>query len=290
MDIGFIGGGKVGKSFGKYLINNGYRVVGYYSRSLKSAKESANFTNSLEFESLEAIVEASDAIFITTPDDTIEEVANSLSETGKLKKGQLLIHMSGAHSSRLLTKAKDEGCYIASLHPLQAFANIEKAVLDLKETVFSIEGDDEAKEILLELIQDCGNKFFTLKGEDKALYHGAACVVSNYLVTLMDLGISLLTAAGIDADVGFDALYPLITGSMNNIKNLGTIKALTGPIVRGDVHTIKSHIDKLEEKLPNKLEFYKFLGRETTSLAKKGRLKDEVAIEDLNKLWKEEIV
>lgn len=290
MNIGFIGGGRVGKSFGRYLKDNDYNVVGFYSRSMKTTKEAAEATKSNAFQSLREIAEATDVIFITTPDDAIGEVATKLRETGGLKRGHLLVHMSGAHSSEILISGKTEGCYIASLHPLQAFADIDKAVADLSRTVFSIEGDCDAKEVLITMLQACGNKYFILSSQDKALYHGAACVFSNYLVTLMDLGIAMLNSAGIATEEGFDALYPLIEGSINNIRSLGTVKALTGPIVRGDVNTIHSHIEGLKDKLPSKLEFYKAMGRETTKVAQRGRLKDPEVIEELNILWKEESI
>lgn len=281
MEIGFIGAGKVGKSFGKYLIKNGIQVKGYYSRSLSSAKEAASFTNAKAYEEVKQLVEECDLLFITTPDDAIEEVCNDISKEIGFRKGQIVVHMSGAASSEILKSSKEYGCFTYSVHPLQAFADISKGVDDLNRTPFGIEGDEEKLPVIKKLIEDCGNEYFIISKENKVLYHAAACIVSNYLVTVMDAGVSLMKAVGIDEKKGFEALYPLIAGSLENVRKLGTAKALTGPIARGDLKTIKQHMDELENKLPELLEFYSILGKETLELAKREKLKDEKVIEDL---------
>ncbi|SCY66557.1 Predicted oxidoreductase, contains short-chain dehydrogenase (SDR) and DUF2520 domains [Alkaliphilus peptidifermentans DSM 18978] len=290
MKIGFIGGGRVGRSFGKYLVNKGFEVTGYYSRSYTSAITAASYTNSTAYDILHELIEDSDAIFITTPDDSIKIVCNEMVESGKLKKGQILIHMSGAHSSSILQTATEFGCHIYSLHPLQAFANIDVAVEKLKNTVFSLEGDNDNIEKVIDILKACGNEYFIIDGENKALYHGAACVASNYLVTLMDLSLKMLEAAGIEPMYGFKAMSPLIYGSLENIMTLGASDALTGPIPRGDLNTIERHLKAMEDKLPNEISLYKKLGDETTKLASRKKLKDTALITSLNKLWKEEII
>ncbi|KAB3537704.1 DUF2520 domain-containing protein [Alkaliphilus pronyensis] len=290
MRIGFIGGGKVGRSFGKYLVDNGFNVMGYYSRSYSSAVASANYTDSKPFEMLHQLIDTVGIIFVTTPDDALQSICNEISNTRKLRRDHLLVHMSGAHSSEVFNNAKKFGCSIYSLHPLQAFANIDVAVENLKNTVFSIEGDEENLDKLVNIMKLCGNQYFILDGKNKPLYHAAACVVSNYLVTLMDLSIKMLKAADINEIEGFKAMYPLIIGSLNNVKDFGTVEALTGPIARGDVNTIRKHLDVMKVKAPNEALFYKRLGEETTKLANEKKLKDKKIVDCLNTLWKEEII
>lgn len=296
MKIGFIGAGKVGKSFGKYLTNKGIAVEGYYSRSLKSAEEATKYVEGKVFTSLMEITLSCSMIFITTPDDEIKNVAqniaNEFDKNNMIIEGKMFIHMSGAHSSKSMAIIKERypDNYFFSIHPLQAFADVTTAVADLKNTIFSVEGDQEKLSVITALIKTLGNKFFVIKGEDKALYHAAACVVSNYLVTLMDFGLELLEISGIEATEGFDALYPLIMGSLGNIKKLGTRDALTGPIARGDVNTIKNHIKAIEDKAPHLLSIYQHLGAETTKLAGVKKLKNPdhtSSVEHLNLLWKE---
>ncbi len=288
MKIGFIGAGKVGTSFGKYLVDHSFFVEGYYSKTFSSAKKAAKVTKSNAYRNIYELTQKSDIIFITTNDDNIKSVCEEVANNEGFKNASLVGHMSGAHSSAILESAKNQNCSIFSLHPLQAFASIEKAVLDLESTVFSIEGDEDRVSEITKLLDACGNNYFVLDAKDKTLYHIAACIVSNYSVTLMDFGLGVFDAIGIDREKGFRAILPLVNGSLENISKYGTASALTGPIARGDIDTITKHIDEIEKKIPDMLENYCMLGNATTDLAKKVKLEGrEDVIKKLNEKWKE---
>lgn len=286
MNIGFIGAGKVGISFGRYLVDNHIPVTGYTSRSYEAAKRAADFTGGQCFNSIEELVKKADIIFVTTPDAVISSIAQKLLGC-QLRRGQIFIHMSGGLSSSELGPVKDKGCHVASLHPLQAFADINKAVVDLGNTFFSLEGDKEAINILEEIIKQCGNPYVILAAENKSLYHSAACVASNYLVTLLYFAERLLAAADISNEVGIEALIPLIKSSIENAKSLGTADAITGPIARGDVNTINLHMQAINKHCPELKELYSCLGRATLELASKKKLKEEAKIKLINDLWRE---
>ena len=287
MRIGFIGAGKVGMAFGSYLKQKGVPVYGYYSRRFESARLAAEMTGSMAEQEMASLVKHSDILFITTGDDEIGKVCNTLAEQDLLAEGQILVHMSGVHSSQLLSPAKEKGCYTFSLHPLQAFADVKKAAEDLENTVFSIEGDGEKIDDLEKLLKQTGNQYFKLTAEQKGIYHAAACVMSNYLVTLMDYGLSLYKTIGIEESEAFKALSPLIRGTLDNILKLGTEHALTGPIARGDVHTVKMHLEALKKNHPDELEFYKIFAFKSLELAKKQKLKDKQKENALKKVLRE---
>jgi predicted short-subunit dehydrogenase-like oxidoreductase (DUF2520 family) len=287
MEIGFIGAGKVGTAFGTYLFKKGFKIAGYYSRTLKSAERAAGMTNSSAYENIEDLSKNSEIIFITTSDDEISKVCEDLVRKNALKKSQILVHMSGASSSNILKRAKAKGCFIYSLHPLQSFADISKAIDDLENTMFSIEGDEERIKTIEDILKATGNKYFKLSSEQKSIYHAAACVISNYLVTLMDYGLSLFEVIGIDKEEGYRALYPLIEGTTKNIYSLGTEKALTGPIARGDTGTIKKHLNSLKSVAPDKMDFYSIMGMMTVNLASKNKLKNMEKIKNLQNILKE---
>ena len=80
MNIGIVGAGKVGFSFGRLLAEKGVRISGYYSRNSDSAREAAEFTNSGHYTDLGKLIEDSDAIFITVPDNAITEVYRQVAE------------------------------------------------------------------------------------------------------------------------------------------------------------------------------------------------------------------
>ena len=288
MKIGFIGAGKVGTSFGKYLVDHSFLVEGYYSKTYSSAKKAAKITNSSAYRNIYELTQKSDIIFITTNDDNIKSVCEEVANNEGFKNVSLVGHMSGAHSSVILERAKNQNCSIFSLHPLQSFASVDKAVIDLQNTVFSIEGDEDRVSEITKLLDTCGNNYFVLDAKDKTLYHIAACIVSNYTVTLMNFGLDVFEAIGIDKEEGFRALLPLINGSLENIKRFGTASALTGPIARGDIETISKHIEEIKMRIPDMLENYCMLGGKTTELASKMKLEGrEDIVEELYKKCKE---
>lgn len=286
MNIGFIGAGKVGCAFGRYLHANDFEVSGYLSKTYESAQRGAKAINGVVYNTIEELIKSCSIVFITTPDDVIEDIAIHINKNIKISTGQVFVHMSGALSSEVLKPIKEEGGLVYSLHPLQAFADIESAFKNLKNTVFSIEGDKEKISMVSSLVRDCGNECIEIKKEHKAIYHASACVVSNYLVTLLNYGFKYYEVIGQNEDIAIKSLFPLIEGTIKNIKELGTYKALTGPIARGDVKTVKKHLKSLKEHAPELARLYKILGLETINIAEMGKTNND-SIEKLKKNLKE---
>jgi predicted short-subunit dehydrogenase-like oxidoreductase (DUF2520 family) len=284
MKIGFIGAGCVGTSFGIYLKQRGFDLRGYYSRTAESAEKAARLSGSRCYPDQRTLLDDIDILFITTNDTQIQVICDSLAKNGFLRRDQLIVHMSGALSSRILQSAKEKGCCTYSLHPLQSFADKAKAFSSLPETVFSLEGDMERRSILEDMLVRLGNPHFSIDAEQKALYHAATCICSNFLTALIEEALQFFTAAGISREEGLHALLPLIHGTIDNIAQSGTENALTGPIARGDVDTVRQHLQSIQQVLPDKVEFYKLMANSTLTLAKQHKLKDPhkaAALEDL---------
>jgi len=277
MNISFIGAGKVGTAFGKYLISRDVKVSGYYSRSLASAEVAAEYTVTKAYDQLDQMILDSDIIFITTGDDQISDAVNEINHSqGELHLNmKTFCHMSGAHSIKLFEPLMEKGAMCYSLHPLQAFASVEKAADELANTVFSLECKGQPG-IMERLLNQMGNGYFTIDSENKSKYHMAACVMSNYLVTLLDQGLSILDSAGVDRDIAIKGFLPLIEGSIKNVVTLGTEQALTGPIARGDGNTVKRHLEAFGSEESEQEAFYKMMGRLTVELAQRaGKLNEE---------------
>jgi len=231
-------------------------------------RHAAQATDSRACQSASELTKESDLVFITTRDDQIEGACRMLCEAGLIGSQHLVGHMSGAHASDILVSARDRGAAIFSLHPLQAFAQEEKAVAELPQTYFSIEGEKEALPGIETLMAQLGNPTFTISAQHKSLYHLSACILSNYLVTLMDAGLAALQASGIDARQGFLAMRPLIDGTLENIAAMGSAQALTGPIARGDSGTIRAHLKSLDSHGLDEIKsLYTFMGTRTVALA-----------------------
>ncbi|MBC7325098.1 MAG: DUF2520 domain-containing protein, partial [Moorella sp. (in: Bacteria)] len=178
-----------------------------------------------------------------------------------------VIHMSGSLTSAVLEPARRAGAWALSLHPLQSCADADRAVANLPGSVFSLEGDREALPLGKRLVGDLEGEYFIIRPEAKPLYHAAACVASNYLVSLIDLSRRLMQAAGMEPEMAARALAPLIEGTLANINEKGIPASLTGPIARGDFSTVLDHLKAMEATVPELGEIYRALGRYTAGVA-----------------------
>lgn len=258
----FVGAGKVGTSLGIYFKENGLNIGGYFSRTAESAKRASTLTHSTAYSNLECLVNNNQIIWITTPDDSIEKVAEQILELN-IKGTKTFIHASGSLTSDALGCLEKKGHRICSAHPLLAFSDIAKAVSALKDTAFFIEGQTNALTEIKKILAETGNSYHIIDKKSKPAYHAAAAVLSNYLVTLVYASNQLFDLVGIDERTLGDASLVLVKSVLDNLQGKTPAEALTGPIKRGDAETVKKHLEVLEQNLPELTELYKVMGRET---------------------------
>lgn len=277
--VAIIGAGTVGTALGYLLKQGGYSIVGIASRTIESAKRAREFIGAGEASAdLKAIARKADIVFITTSDDAIEKVCEKIASVRGFNSGAIVFHTCGALSSEILKSARNNGAKIVSLHPLQSFANVKKAVKNLPGSYFCIEGDESALSIAREIVVVLRGKEITLNVYKKPFYHAGACAVSNFLVATVGFGLELFEAAGIERHDALKVLMPLIKGTVKNIETLGIPSALTGPISRGDTGVIEDHLKAISEERPETLRLYTELGRYTVKVAiEKGTIKKEEA-------------
>ena len=278
--IVIVGAGKVGTAIAVLLQRAGYPVVGIASRTLESAKKAAGRLDpSSEFGDAPAeLTRKAGIVLITTRDDAITAACEAIAEREGFREGQIVLHVSGSLPSTILSPAKEKGAFIGSMHPLQSFADVDVAIETLGGSYFCLEGDKEAIEAAKELALSLKGQIMTIKTEDKPIYHAAAVIASNFFVSIIDMSLRFYEAIGIDREGGLEALMPLIKGSLNNIGALGPVKALTGPIARGDVGVVKSHLEAIERVIPEALQAYKALAAINVDVGiRKGTLSKEAA-------------
>ena len=267
MNFGIIGAGIVGTAIAIRLEQAGHRLVGVHTRSEDSYDRFCRYLH-WEKRTIEEWIVETDVLFITTQDGIIRSAAEELSRRKLFRPGQIWIHCSGSMSSRALQVDQSLPIKYLSLHPLQAFAGIDQAVELLRGTHFGIEGD--AEDVGLEIVSQLGGIPHRLDPEKKPLYHAGAVIASNYLVTLADLAVRLFEQAGIAKEEALESLLPLMKGALQNLGQVGLPQALTGPIARGDVEVLQSHL----EQMPVKIEpVYRALGLYTLEI---GQAKKEM--------------
>lgn len=292
-EVAIIGAGRVGGSIGHLLAKAGYAITAVAGRSMAAAERARTFIGAGEAYA-DAAKAASKAgiIFITTPDRMIRETCDAISAGGGFKPGSVVIHMSGAHSLDLLDSAKSSGSHRAVLHPLQSVPSAEQGIKNIPGSYFRIESDPEAGETAAALVKALGGIELAMPKwrPDKysaSLYHAGAVAVSNYFVALIDYGLKFYQALGADKKDALKAVLPLIKGTLANIERLGPAEALTGPIVRGDVETVRDHIKAMREMAPELLDLYRALAKQTIETARERGLIEE-KIRELLKLMQDE--
>lgn len=273
LSIGFIGAGTVGTALAVGLAHVGYQVKMVASKSPTSAKRLASQIPDCEALPTPAqVVDSTDLVFLTVPDDAIQSLASSL----PWRNGQLAIHSSGATSLEAIASASNAGALIGAFHPLQTFASGEQT---LTGVTFAIESPSEYLRCTLDqMASDLGATGLTLPKDARALYHVSGVLASNYLVTLLAEAADLWAQFGYNRAEALNALLPLVQGTVGNIASQGIPQALTGPIARGDSGTVAAHLVSLEEQSPETLLLYKEMARKTLRLAvEKGQVPSEDA-------------
>lgn len=265
MNIGIIGAGKVGVSVGRYLKDNNIQISGFYDINSDNAAFAAQFTQTDCFFDLEELVKLSDTLFITTPDNVIGSVWDCIKNKNMSVQNKIVCHFSGALSSDVFTDSQSTGAGVCSIHPMLAFSDKLTSYRIPANTFFAVEGDETAVSALKSLFETLGNTVCRIDKSKKSLYHTAASVLSNELVALLDMGYSLLEQCGFSRDDAVGATKNLVSGNVKSVLEIGCVNALTGPVERNDLQTVKKHVESLEGE---DRQIYILLAKRLVKLAK----------------------
>jgi predicted short-subunit dehydrogenase-like oxidoreductase (DUF2520 family) len=267
--ISWIGSGRVARTLAKACKMAGYPIGMVVSRNIKNAEKAVRFIG--DGEPGTDIVDAATSgtvNFITTNDDALSEVIKTIDAEGPSSlNGHYFFHTSGSIPSTILEPLHQKGADVASIHPLQVFADSEKALETLPGIYYAIEGNDRAMSWAIQLVDKLQGKLLLIPTGRKPLYHAASVFAANYLVVLVHLAVSIMEEIGESPEDSYQAFLPLMVSALQNIEELGTAAALTGPIARGDEKTIETHLQALDELPTGILDSYKVLGQTAVELA-----------------------
>ena len=202
-----------------------------------------------------------DIIWFCVPDAEIASAADYFSAVKW--KGKYAVHSSGVLSSDALTSLRYEGAYVASVHPLMTF--VKGSVPDLTGVPFAIEGDASAARVARVIVRDLGGQAVAIKKQDKVAYHAFATMICPLLVALLAASEKTAALAGISVADARRRMLPIIRQTLRNYEKLGAANAFSGPIVRGDVETIRAHLNVLT-KSPSVKKAYAALARAALGL------------------------
>lgn len=228
-------------------------------------------------------MKAADVWMLTPQDSAIVSCGEQLAASGLLRAGDIVFHCSGAMPSGDLKAAAACGAYIASMHPLKSFADPRDAVRSFTGAYCAAEGAREALETLKPAFERIGARISEIDAQFKTIYHTASVIVCNYLTALMEAGLKCYEKAGLTRDTATAMMEPLVRETVDNVFHMGTVKALTGPIARGDHAVVAKQLQALAEWDPRLAVLYRELGAIAADLS---RRQGEANAEDLMELEK----
>jgi predicted short-subunit dehydrogenase-like oxidoreductase (DUF2520 family) len=212
-------------------------------------------------------------VLIAVPDDGIGGVAEDLAGGHAVDARHVVLHLSGLLDRHALRALSITGAALGSFHPLQSIADPSTATSRLRGAFAGLEGDDRALDAGERLARALGMHPVRLAPGAKAAYHAGAVIASNYVVVLASVAERLAREAGVPPAEARALYLPLMQGTVANLA-LGPAAALTGPVRRGDVATIRRHLAALA---PGDRALYRALGLVALAVAREAGLDEAPA-------------
>ncbi|WP_110208419.1 Rossmann-like and DUF2520 domain-containing protein [Nocardioides daejeonensis] len=262
--VGVVGAGRVGAVLAAALRDAGHSVVAVAGESQASRARIADLLPGIPVEKPTAVARSCDLLLLTVPDDMLANVVSTLAAAGAIRSGQYVVHTSGRHGLAVLDPATLAGARPIALHPAMTFTGTALDLGRLGGCVFGVTAGTGERELVESLVADLGGRPMWVPEERRTLYHAGLAHGANHLVTLVAEAMEMLAAAG--GDHPADTLRPLLEAALDNALNQGD-RALTGPIVRGDVETVRAHLADLVHSAPHTLPSYVAMARSTLDRA-----------------------
>lgn len=262
--IGVVGAGRVGAVLAAALRAAGHEVVAAAGESTASRERAASLLPGVVVTKPTEVARSCDLLLLTVPDDMLANVVVSLVGAGAIRPGQVVCHTSGRHGLDVLAPATGIGARPVAMHPAMTFTGTALDLDRLSGCVFGFTAGPAERGLAEGLIADLHGVAMFVPEDRRTLYHAALAHGANHLVTLVSQAMDLLTAAGADDPAA--TLRPLLSAALDNALDQGDA-ALTGPIVRGDVNTVRAHLADIAVNAPDTLPSYVAMARATADRA-----------------------
>ncbi|MCP4181674.1 MAG: DUF2520 domain-containing protein [bacterium] len=283
--LNIIGCGNVGKTLGYlWFKNRVFKIGNILNSTYDSSNNAVKFISSGSPISNFSEIEPADVFLLSLPDDKILNCCRELLDSDILQPGNIIFICSGSISSDKLNIPKEKSVYTGSIHPIKSFAVPNNSINTFSGTFCATEGDKEAIKVLTDAFQKIGGEVFSINPEFKTLYHSATVIVCNYLTALLEYGTQTFIKSGVDRKTEFKVMEPLVQGTIDNIFKIGTTKALTGPIARGDFNIVSKQLEEQSKWNTNYGDLYKNLGKIALELSKKQKTTSKEDILTLSKI------
>lgn len=257
--VAIVGAGNLGSALALALQRAGYAIEAVIARSrgesLKKAQKLAKQVGAVASTDLSGV--RAELIWFCVPDAAIARAARSLAEKVEWR-GRVALHSSGALSSDELAALRSRGAAVGSVHPLMTFVRGSRP--SLAGVPFALEGDPAAVRLARRVVQDVGGHAYSIRKKDKAAYHAWGTFASPLFTALLATTEQVAVLAGVNRKAAKQRMIPIVLQTLANYAAFGAAGAFSGPIVRGDVDTVKRHLRVLRS-IPAAREVYSDLAR-----------------------------
>lgn len=243
LGIGIIGAGKVGAVLGAALRNAGHAVTGVHAVSEASRTRADALLPHVPVLEIPEILRRSELVLFAVPDDVLPDLVSGLAEAGHFQTGHLVVHTSGRHGVSVLDPVRAAGAIPLAIHPAMSFTGLSLDIARLADCLFGVTADPIVLPVAQALVVEMGGEPAVIAEADRGTYHAALAHASNHLVTLTAQAAQLLASIGVEQTDRM--LAPLMHASLENALANGD-GALTGPVARGDVGTVRRHLEVLD--------------------------------------------
>src|ERR1700728_2151058 len=263
--ITIVGAGNLGAALAMCLRQAGYVIDQIVFRDSRASRRKA--TALARTVGALAVAIDSDVVWFCVPDDAIAEVARSVAQKADWK-GRVALHSSGALASDELAALQRLGAHVASVHPMMTFvagslqtgSSQASSQRSLAGVPFAIEGDVAAVRAGRAIVKELGGKAYAIRWQHKGADHAWGTFASPLLTALLATTEHVAAAAGLNRREAKRRMLPILQQTLANYAALDAAGAFSGPIVRGDVETIRRHLRVLR-KVPAAAEVYAALAK-----------------------------
>lgn len=258
--IGVIGAGRVGAVLGAALLRAGHEIVGVSAVSHASLDRAAALLPGVPVHDPRDVAQVADVVLLTVPDDALGPLVRGLAAHDVWRPGRVAVQTSGFHGTDVLTPVTEAGGDGVAIHPAMTFSGTAKDLPRLIGLPMAVTASPGAALFGEALALDLGGDPWPLADEDRPSYHTALAHGSNFLITLVAQAQQLLRGVGIDDPSRL--LRPLLEAALDNSLESGD-KALTGPVARGDLDTVRAHLAVTQHAAADIAEAYRAMAHAT---------------------------
>jgi predicted short-subunit dehydrogenase-like oxidoreductase (DUF2520 family) len=270
-----VGAGRAGRALAHAMRVGGVDVVGMHGR-----RAAIDITHG----AYPPALTTASAVLVTVRDAELNGVLRDLL-SASIASDAVVLHASGTSEPPSLDELRAQGHACGTFHPLLPLTDPTRATEQLKRAWIGIDGDERARVASRELAAAIGARVVEIPAGEKARYHAAAVIASNFPVVLLAMATQLLTSVEIPDDAARGALGALLTATAENLGAMTPAAALTGPVARGDADTVRSHLVALADA-PEILEMYRVMSRAAIPIAIEGGA-EKGKLEELSRLLAE---